>query len=44
MKFENVRNQKSGHSIVIDFQTITVHTSWYVLTGALPMRRVLDLS
>jgi hypothetical protein len=33
MKFENIRSQKSGRSIVIDFQMINVHTGWYVKGG-----------
>jgi len=30
MKFENVSSQKSGRSIVIDFQMINIHTDLYV--------------
>ena len=30
MKFENVSSQKSGRSIVIDFQMINIHTGLYV--------------
>jgi hypothetical protein len=30
MKFANVRGQKSGCSIVIDFQMISIHTGLYV--------------
>jgi len=30
MKFGNVSSQKSGRSIVIDFQMNNIHTSWYV--------------
>ena len=30
MKFENVSSQKSGSSIVIDFQMINIHTGLYV--------------
>jgi hypothetical protein len=31
MKFENVSRQKSGRSIVIDFQMINIHTGTYVM-------------
>jgi hypothetical protein len=30
MKFGNVSSQKSGRSIVIDFQMINIHTGLYV--------------
>jgi hypothetical protein len=30
MRFENVSSQKSGRSIVIDFQTMSIHTGPYV--------------
>jgi hypothetical protein len=30
MKFENVSIQKSGRSIVLDFQMINIHTGLYV--------------
>jgi hypothetical protein len=30
MNFENVNRQKSGRSIVLDFQLMTIHTSLYV--------------
>jgi len=30
MKFENVSSQKSGCSIVIDFQMMNIHTGPYV--------------
>ena len=29
-EFENISSQKSGRSIVIDFQMNNIHTSWYV--------------
>jgi hypothetical protein len=30
MKFENVSSQKSGRSIVLDFQAMNIHTGLYV--------------
>jgi hypothetical protein len=30
MKFENVSRQKSGRSIVLDFQLMNIHTGLYV--------------
>jgi hypothetical protein len=30
MEFENVSSQESGRSIVIDFQTMNIHTGLYV--------------
>jgi len=41
MKFENVSSQKSGSSIVIDFQMINIHTGTYVI-GA-KRKRTMDL-
>jgi hypothetical protein len=42
MKFENVSSQKSGGSIVIDFQMINIHTGTYVI-GA-KRKRTMDFN
>jgi hypothetical protein len=51
MKFENVSSQKSGRSIVIDFQMMNIHTDMYVISSdgthdgfSNIVERVLDLS
>jgi hypothetical protein len=38
MKFENASNQKSGRSIVLDFQVIDLHTGRYVIRRAMGFR------